>query len=306
MDIERLDRVSASDLADVRELLGAAREADDHEPLGEHKWLDLVHGGREGFAGFIAREPDHPHPVGYAHLSAHERTGKPTQWGLELVVHPEHRGIGVELELARHALDDVATRGGGHLHLWVFRPTEIHEGIAHTLGLKRGRELLHMRVPLPVREAAQLPEGTTLRRFEPNQDEETWLEVNNSAFAHHPEQGAWDLDTLRRRMAEPWFELDGFLVAEDTDGMAGFCWVKVDADADTGEIYIVATHPSRQVTGLGKALTVAGMDWKHQNGLGTGTLFGDASNAPAVKLYEKLGFEVHHLDRAYVTDVEAH
>jgi ribosomal protein S18 acetylase RimI-like enzyme len=32
-------------------------------------------------------------------------------------------------------------------------------------------------------------------------------------------------------------------------------------------------------------------------------LYVDRSNAPAVRLYEDLGFSVDHLDRAYVIDV---
>ncbi len=48
-----------SDIAEVSQLLQQALVADGHYPLGEHKWLDLVHGGRTGFAGFVAREPIH-------------------------------------------------------------------------------------------------------------------------------------------------------------------------------------------------------------------------------------------------------
>ena len=63
------------DLAAVTELLDAASEADAHPALGEHAWLDLVQGGRAGFAGLVAWEPDHPHPVGYAQVSLGENGG---------------------------------------------------------------------------------------------------------------------------------------------------------------------------------------------------------------------------------------
>ena len=57
------------DIDAVRELLEVATEADGHPPLGEHQWLDLVEGGRAGFAGLVAWEPGHDHPVGYAQVT---------------------------------------------------------------------------------------------------------------------------------------------------------------------------------------------------------------------------------------------
>ncbi len=303
MHTEVIREVDPAQLAEVQELLDAARERDGHTPLGEHKWLDLVHGGREGYAGIVVREPGHDHALGYAHLSAH-RSEQPVQWGLEVVVHPQHRGIGVEARLVEESLELVAGQGGGHLHLWVFQPTEIHEAVAHRFGLAQGRDLLHMVVTLPVDEDPEIPPGIQLRAFRPGQDDEAWLEVNNRAFSHHPEQGAWTKTTLERRMGEDWFEADGFLLAVDDAGVAGFCWVKPDREAGRGEIYVIGVDPSRQGSGLGRTLVLAGLRWMAGQGLETGTLYVDAANEPAVRLYRDLGFEVHHLDRAYVADID--
>ena len=52
------------------------------------------------------------------------------------------------------------------------------------------------------------------------------------------------------------------------------------------------------------AMTVAGLRWLHdERQLGTGMLYVDASNAPAVGLYEQLGFTRHSTDRAYFATV---
>ena len=72
-DIKVKRHLDGDDIAAVRELLAAASEADAHPALGEHAWLDLVQGGREGFASLVAWEPGHAHPVGYAQLSLGER-----------------------------------------------------------------------------------------------------------------------------------------------------------------------------------------------------------------------------------------
>ncbi|MGH9062585.1 MAG: hypothetical protein ACRD0L_01160, partial [Acidimicrobiales bacterium] len=67
LEIKR--RMGEADIAAVSTLLHLAAVADDHRPLGEHQWLDLVQGGRTGFAGFVAWEAGHGHPVGYAQVS---------------------------------------------------------------------------------------------------------------------------------------------------------------------------------------------------------------------------------------------
>ena len=308
-----LQDISQAELAEVRDLLAAVEAADDHPALGEHKWLDLV-SGRQSFAGIVAEDPPHPHPVGYAHLSCNSGQAaiseghEPRTWGLEVVVDPEHRGIGVEVALVDTALEAVAGAGGGRLHFWVFRPTQIHDALAHRLGFSRGRELLQMRRPLPHPEAPRWPSGIRVRRFVPGQDEDAWLEVNNRAFAGHPEQGGWDREMIGQREAEAWFDPAGFLLAEDAGGLAGFCWTKVHPPGrargeELGEIYSIAVDPSRQRTGLGRALVLGGLAHLAERGVSTGMLYVDASNQRAVRLYLDLGFEVHHVDRAYLAEV---
>src|SRR5579883_2520150 len=199
LEIKR--RMGEEDIAAISALAHAAALADGHRPLGEHQWLDLVQGGRRGFAGFVAWEPGHPHPVGYAQLSS-----GPHSWSVEYVVDPHHREPGSQIgqDLVAAALEEVARLGGGHVHMWVPKPGPEADQIARANGMSRGRELFQMRRPLPlerhlVEEAGPLP----TRPFRPGRDEEAWLEVNNLAFASHPEQGSWDLETLALREKEP-------------------------------------------------------------------------------------------------------
>jgi mycothiol synthase len=299
LDVKR--RMGEADIAAVSELLHLAAVADKHLPLGEHMWLDLVEGGRTGFAGFVAWEAGHGHPVGYAQLSR----GR-TSWAIEFVVDPHHREPGgtVGVDLVRAALDEVAREGGGHVHMWVPKPGPQHDAIAAANGMARGRELLQMRRPLPV-PGSRDPVAT--RPFEPGRDEVAWLEVNGRAFSSHPEQGEWDLETLLRRERESWFDPQGFLLHERDGRLAGFCWTKVHADHDPplGEIYVIAVDPAFRGLGLGRRLLLAGLDWLAGRGLPTGMLYVDASNESAVKLYRDVGFTVDHIDRAYVADVPA-
>ncbi|MEO6122034.1 MAG: mycothiol synthase [Acidimicrobiales bacterium] len=299
LEIKR--QMGQGDIAAVSELLEVAAQADGHRPLGEHQWLDLVEGCRAGFAGLVAWEPGHDHPVGYAQVTRGE-----SSWALEFVVDPHHRdqNCGIGQELVATALQVVREEGGGHIHLWVPKPTAEHDQIADATGLRRGRDLMQLRRPLP-------PPGgclsaLTTRPFRPGEDETAWLQVNNRAFADHPEQGGWDLATLCRREAEPWFDPAGFLLHERDGKLAGFCWTKVHGDLDPplGEIYVVAVDPDLRGLNLGHELMVAGMAHLVGRGLGVAMLYVDADNGPARRLYDELGFQIDHIDRAYVGDVE--
>jgi len=55
--------------------------------------------------------------------------------------------------------------------------------------------------------------------------------------------------------------------------------------------------------GLGRALTIAGLEHLAAQGVTVGMLFVDAENPAAVSMYRKLGFEIHRTDRAFVGDI---
>jgi mycothiol synthase len=288
-----------ADIAEVSLLLDAATRADEHHPLGEHKWLDLVHGGRAGFAGFVARQRRGGPLVGYAQVSRGHGT-----WGVEVVVHPDRRSAEdhVGHDLLVHALDEIRQQGGGHVHLWVPKPDAVWDSTANSVGLDRGRDLFQMRCTLPV--AGERPAITT-RPFEPGVDEAAWLAVNNRAFASHPEQGGWDLDTVLEREREPWFDPAGFLLHEEDGRLLASCWTKThdETDPPMGEIYVIGVDPDAQGRGFGRAIVIAGLDYLTSLGLTVGMLYVDSDNRPAVSLYRSLGFAVDHVDRAYVGDV---
>jgi len=313
LEIKR--QMASNDIASVSELLDAAARADGRRPLSDHLYLDLVNGGLDGFAGFLASEPGHDHPVAYAQISR----GNDAH-AFELVIHPHHRyemaTIGPELIEA--ALDVVAADGGGRVNWWVFEPTSAHTALADDASLVQGRTLYQMRRTLPTNE----PVTITTRAFVPGTDDGEWLRVNNHAFANHGEQGGWTIDTFCQRQQEPWFDIGGFRVLDasaldspapaggtNEGRMAGFCWTKVHpATGDEqalGEIYVIAVDPDFHGRGLGKQLTLAGLEQLAEQGIDVGMLYVDADNTTAVNMYQRLGFTIHSTNAAFVADIEA-
>lgn len=290
-----------ADIAALSRLVEEASRSGGHRALGEHKWLDLVQGGRQGFAGFVATEPSRRHRViGYAQLSrGHD------SWALEYVVHPDWSAEPqLRSDLVRAALAEVATEGGGHVHLWVPKPSPEDDEVAAASGLKRGRDLYQMRRSLPVDGARS---SVPTRPFRPGSDEDAWLAVNNRAFNGHPEQGSWTRSDLEERESQPWFDPQGFLLHEEEGALAAFCWTKVQDDeheiGEIGEIYVIAVNPDFQGRGLGRELVLAGLEHLSGLGIAKAMLYVDRDNAGARALYRSLGFVDDHVDRAYTGDV---
>lgn len=301
LDIKRLN--STDDMSEVHEILAAAELSDGIRPLSDHLWLDLRQGGRPGFAGLLAMQSGHGHPLAYCQLSRGNDS-----WSLDLVIHPGHRDETASIgpQLLSEAVRIVAAEGGGHVHWWVFQPTESHAMLARSIDFVPGRSLLQMRVQLPLAwSVVAAVTRITTREFRVGADEETWLGVNNRAFIAHPEQGAWTREILRSRERELWFDPQGFLLHEENQQLAGFCWTKLHRETEPvlGEIYVIAVDPQFAGRGLGRALTVAGLQYLTSAGAAIGMLYVDAQNTPAVSMYLALGFTTNFVQRAFVGDI---
>jgi mycothiol synthase len=275
-----------AEVAEVLALLSAVTEADGVTPVSEPVLLDLEHGLDPRARHFLARRDGVL--AGYAHLDDTDLVAGPSA---ELAVHPEHRGKGVGTALV-DTLE--AASSDGRLRLWAHGRQSPAVALAHGRGYVEERVLWQLRRSLLSHIPTEpLPPGIRLRTFRPGEDEQAWVEVNNRAFADHPDQGAWTVADIEAREAEPWFDPAGFLLAErvDTGELAGFHWTKVHAGhPPIGEVYVLGVDPSARGLRLGPALTVAGLRHLRGRGLSQVLLYVDESNTRAVRLYEELGF----------------
>jgi len=305
----------------VLDLARAAGDTDGALPLSEHVVLHLRHGGDFPSVHLLVRDGDQL--VGYAHVDVTDAVEGPSA---ELVVHPLYRRRGLGRVLVLAAVEAaVEADAAGRLRLWAHGDHPSAGALALSLGFTRSRVLWQMRRSL----FAELPEvvlppGVHVRPFRPGEDDQAWVELNKKAFADHPEQGKWELRDLRLRMNEPWFDPEGFLLAQ-RDGepdapsgaeqgsareaqpkprprLLGFHWTKVHGEVrrageelghhhePIGEVYVLGLDPQAQGLGLGRALTVAGLRYLRARGLDQVMLYVDESNVAATALYTRLGF----------------
>ena len=303
---EVLGRLSAEDVAAVKALVHDVTAADGVGPLSDHVMLHLPRGGDEAVRNLLVREGDAL--VGYAHLDV---TDEVAGSSAELAVHPAARGRGIGRTLVARLLEESPD---GRLRLWAHGETPASAALARSMGFARSRVLWQMRRaladPLP---EVQLPNGVSLRTFEVGSDEQRWTEVNNRAFAEHPDQGRWAVEEVLLREAEPWFDPKGFFLAFRGDDLVGFHWTKVHGalthdhgdeqhehghdHPPIGEVYVVGVDPSEQGRGLGPALTLVGLHHLQSLALDEVLLYVDEANTNAIRVYERLGFT------RYATDV---
>lgn len=289
---EPADQLRPEESAAVLDLLSSATAADGAPPLSEQFRLSVE--SRDPSVTHLLSYAAELGLVGYAQVRPGSGGEPPSA---ELVVAPgaRRRGVGSGLLAELPEQTRVWSHASGS-------SGAVAEGFASAQGLVPVRSLHVMGRSLSDADwpTASVPDRYLVRHFEAGRDEDAWVAVNAAAFATHPEQGSLTRGDLEQRMAQPWWDPVGLILvveADDPDRIVAFHWTKVDPpEGDTGEVYVVGVSPDRQGEGLGRAVTILGLDHLRGRGLDEVILYVDEENTAAVHTYDRLGFtdrEVH-------------
>jgi mycothiol synthase len=281
----------------VRDLVAVASAADGIDPVGEQVLRELA-GQRTHHILFTdPRDPNRA--VGYLNLSPGRDGADATA---ELVVRPDARRRGIGTALLRAATE----RSAGRVRFWAHGTLPGARAVAEALELRVARELIQMQRELVDIPEYVVPQGISIRTYAGAKDHPELLRVNNAAFSWHPEQGGWTDSDMAGRVGEPWFDPEGLFLAFDeaTGVLLGFHWTKAlvhQAAEATGEVYVVGVDPAAQGRGLGRLLTLIGIEHLARR-LGPDSavmLYVESDNAAAVRTYQAIGFTVSSVDTAY-------
>lgn len=300
--MQHLNNLSKSQQESVLSLIKAAHDFDGTPPIAEHVLLHLRHGGDKSDSHLVFESDNQV--IAYAHLDATDLVAGPS---VEAVVHPNHRGKGLGSLILKEAIKVC----GDKTRIWSHGDLPAAKAIASSLKLERLWSNLLMSKSLGYIESV-IPKYS-IRTFIPDFDNQSFLSLNNKVFANYPDQGGWSDEDLKVRLNEEWFDEKGFFVAEDKDELIGFCWTKIhgahthshsDQDDDhghdaLGEIYVLAVNPDYKGQGVGRDLTITGLNYLKYQGLNNVMLYVGVENKPAFNLYKSLGFNEFGSDVMY-------
>ena len=277
----------------VLSLIETAQDFDNTPAIAEHVLLHLRHGGDKADSHLVIQKDNQV--IGYAHLDKTDQVAGPS---VELVIHPDHRGSSIGSELLKSAIDVC----GNKIRLWSHSDLPQARALAQANNFIKVRTVIQMSKDLV--EVSPINCDYEIRSFLPDLDNKAWLTLNNQAFTNHPEQGNWSEADLSIRLNEDWFDEKGFFVAQDKDQLIGFCWTKIHGGHShshstgedhhdhepIGEIYVTAVSNKYVGNGIGKALTITGLNYLKYQGLNSAMLYVDEDNQAAFNLYKSLGF----------------
>ena len=300
--MQHLNHLSKSQQESVLALIKAAHDFDGTPAIAEHVLLHLRHGGDKSDSHLVIE--DNKEVIAYAHLDTTDLVAGPS---VEAVVHPQHRGKGLGALILKEAIKIC----GDRTRIWSHGDLPAAKAIAASLKLERLWSNLLMSKSLG--EIQPVTSKYPIRTFIPPLDNQAFLALNNKVFANYPDQGGWSEDELKVRLNETWFDDKGFFVAEDKGELIGFCWTKIHGahthshsggDDDhgheaLGEIYVLAVNPDYKGQGVGRDLTITGLNYLKYQGLNNVMLYVGVENKPAFNLYKSLGFNEFGSDVMY-------
>lgn len=277
------------DLYAMLDLLSEGREADNgtyYIHRGDLQWwLFYTDVPQETWQSQVRLWFEDDRLVGWALLSLGENT-------FDVYVSPHLRGDAREHEMLAWSTQEMSA-GGSVQNVWVAEDDDVRIRWLEENGFIREQaHFIQFRRSLsgPL-DGPPLPEGFSLRTSRGPEDARLRSVTSHAAFGSgKPFEEYWPR-TLRFMQSPVYVPEHEIFVISPNGEVAAFCIVWTDERSKVGNFEPVATHPNFQRMGLGKSLLFEGMRKLKSEGMSEADVGTNHDNAPAIRLYESVGFQ---------------
>jgi ribosomal protein S18 acetylase RimI-like enzyme len=188
----------------------------------------------------------------------------------------------------RRILEQLAADGYRAVTTAALRPPELGPFLQAGFTERERLTILHHDLdPVPEAADAGADAAVTIRRAG-RRDRAAVLEVDHAAFSP-----SWRLDEAGLSDALAATPRSRFRVAVDGDVLG---YAICGRASDVGYLQRLAVAPERQGHGIGERLVVDALGWLHRRGARSALVNTQDGNAPALRLYERLGFRPEAYD----------
>lgn len=283
-----LPYTNLQDLRDMLDLLAAGRKADNgtyYVHRGDLQWWLFYLSADVEWQPNIRLIRENGQLLAWTLLSMEDNA-------IDVYVKPELRGTDIERELFAWAAEQMSAQGGVDAY-WIAEDDFVRQDWlrengftvkeAYTVLLKRD---LSDRLDLPA-----MPEGFALRTSRGTEEDARLRSV--ASYAAFESSRAFDEYIARtwKFMQSPVYVPEHEILLDAPDGqVAAFCCIWTDELNKVGNFEPVGTHPNFQRRGLGRALLLDSLRRLKLAGMETATVCTGSANAPAIALYESVGF----------------
>ena len=241
-------------------------------------------------------------PVGVVHAHVDRSSEEKKSFIHTFCVIPEFRGRGVEEKLAEIAINELEKRGMNVIQAWTGSKRDGRILLLEKLGFRLVSKTFDMEVDL-TNIPSNIGENTevTIRLLRKNVEEDiktlNWLW--NECFREHPHYRPRTVEETRHRwLNDPHFKEQEFFFAVLDQKSVGFIGVAIDEkyniekNVKGGFILTIGVLKPCRRKGIGTKLMLQGLKTLKAKGITKAMLDTEDFNPKAIKLYEKVGFEV--------------
>jgi mycothiol synthase len=203
------------------------------------------------------------------------------------------RDRGIERRLLKKAVKHATAIGADVLHVERSVEQSDNHAMLECEGFHKVRQYWQMRWEGNESPPMSLPEGFWLRSFTVDEDEETLVDLQNTAFGENWGFAPNTVDEISARVSLDRSSPDGIIFVVDGDRPIAYNWTLQASNShkSVGWVAMTGVHPDYRGMGLGRTVVIAGMEYLVSQGVDGIELEVDSANTAARELYLKLGFE---------------